>query len=207
MATIADAAVAAWRTAREMVRDRGLPVDDADDEAVRAAAAADTSPCLVIGPGSCLVLHLEEGPLRKEQLAASLAAPALGAPSGAWPALTVLATLAPLAGATVRSLTAAATAAGSRLNVFTLRELQFNITRHAMVPPHRLLTDAEVSELMIQLRLSSKFSLPVILSTDPVARYMGLEPGSVVAVARPSAAAGRSTAFRVCKLAAPERSR
>jgi DNA-directed RNA polymerase I, II, and III subunit RPABC1 len=112
-----------------------------------------------------------------------------------------------VAGSTHRSLVATAAANGSKLHPFTLAELQFNITRHSLVPTHRVLTDAEVGDLMRRLRLPSKFALPVILSSDPVARYLGLETGSVVCVTRPSDSVGQGVAYRVCKAAAQDRAK
>jgi DNA-directed RNA polymerase subunit H (RpoH/RPB5) len=87
---------------------------------------------------------------------------------------------------------------GPRAETFSLAELQFNVTRHELVPRHVRLADAEVKALLKTYMLSDKRLLPAIHSTDPVAKYLGLAPGDVVRVSRPSPSAGTTDFYRTC---------
>jgi DNA-directed RNA polymerase I, II, and III subunit RPABC1 len=72
------------------------------------------------------------------------------------------------------------------------------VSRHELVPPHAKLTDAEVRAVMETYMLTDKKCLPSISSGDPMAKYLGVRPGDVVRVLRPSPSAGASVAYRHC---------
>ena len=85
---------------------------------------------------------------------------------------------------------------GKEAEIFSLRELQFNVSRHALVPPHKKLSDAEVREVLRTYMLTDKKALPSILSSDPMAKYTGARPGDVLRIERPSPTAGRTVFYR-----------
>lgn len=90
-------------------------------------------------------------------------------------------------------------AAGREVQVFNLSELQFNVSKHSLVPPHHPITDeSEIEEILKQYQVKSRFHFPLILSTDPMARYLGLKPGQLVKIVRASPSAGTYTLFRCC---------
>jgi len=87
----------------------------------------------------------------------------------------------------------------ARVTFFQLKNLVSNPSRHFMVPPHRKLTAEEVTELMKILHLKSKSELGHIkYHVDIQARVLGLVPGDIVEIKRPSETSGEATAFRVC---------
>ena len=87
----------------------------------------------------------------------------------------------------------------ARVCFFQLKNLVTNPANHFMVPPHRKLTAAEVTELIKILHLKSKSELPHIkYHVDMQARVLGLVPGDIVEIKRPSETSGEATAFRVC---------
>lgn len=59
-----------------------------------------------------------------------------------------------------------------------------NPLKHYMVPHHRLVTRAYVEEALGRGTLRSTGELPKIRTSDPVARYLGLRPGQIVAITR-----------------------
>jgi DNA-directed RNA polymerase I, II, and III subunit RPABC1 len=86
---------------------------------------------------------------------------------------------------------AAAAASGSPiLECFTLRELRFNIMDHYLMPDYTVLASLP-PEVGVD-----RAALPQMLSTDPVARYLGLRPGALLRVVRPNASAGRDVTYR-----------
>jgi len=68
-----------------------------------------------------------------------------------------------------------------KVEVFQITELLINITKHALKPKHRVLTDAEKKKLLKKFSLEEK-QLPRMLQKDAISRYYGLEKGQVVKV-------------------------
>jgi DNA-directed RNA polymerase subunit H (RpoH/RPB5) len=85
------------------------------------------------------------------------------------------------------------------IQIFEIRELQFNITKHKLVPKHELVPDQKIVEDLIKrYNLKSKFQLPIILRTDPVAKYLNLKNGDIVRISRVSPTSGEYIAYRCC---------
>jgi DNA-directed RNA polymerase subunit H (RpoH/RPB5) len=87
----------------------------------------------------------------------------------------------------------------SRVSFFPIKSIITNPTDHTFVPPHRKLDAAEIDELMRTLHLKSKNELPHIkFHADMQARVLGLVPGDIVEIKRPSETCGTYTIYRVC---------
>ena len=85
------------------------------------------------------------------------------------------------------------------IQVFDIKELQFNISHHILVPRHEILFDEqEVKDIINRYSLKSKFQLPHILRTDPMSKYLGLKGGDVVKITRVSQTAGEYITYRCC---------
>ncbi len=87
------------------------------------------------------------------------------------------------------------------IQVFQLKELQFNITRHVLVPKHELLgwdKENEVETILESYQLKSRYQLPLILKSDPVAKYLNAKPGNLVRVIRSSPTSGQYVLYRCC---------
>jgi DNA-directed RNA polymerase subunit H (RpoH/RPB5) len=80
----------------------------------------------------------------------------------------------------------------------SIKRLQFNILEHTLVPPHRVLIESEVDIIMKRYNIVSKTQFPNISRFDPVARVIGLRPGQVCEIIRPSKTSIESKYYRIC---------
>ena len=68
----------------------------------------------------------------------------------------------------------------------SIKRLQFNILEHGLVPPHRVMVESEVKQVMTKYNITDKVQFPDISRFDPVARVIGLRPGQVCNITRAS---------------------
>jgi len=85
-----------------------------------------------------------------------------------------------------------------RLTFFHLKQVVVHPGRHVLVPPHRKLTAEEVKSEMERLHINQKSQLPLIKHHDTQARRLGLVPGDIVEILRPSPTAGVARVLRIC---------
>ena len=82
--------------------------------------------------------------------------------------------------------------------IFHIKELQFNITKHILVPKHEKVDEEHIKTILDTFSLKTKFQLPLILKSDPMSRYLGLKGGDVVKVTRNSPSSGEYFVYRCC---------
>jgi DNA-directed RNA polymerase subunit H (RpoH/RPB5) len=85
-----------------------------------------------------------------------------------------------------------------RLTYFHLKQVVVHMGRHVLVPPHRKLTADEAKAEVARLHVSQKTQLPLIKHSDMQARLLGMVPGDIVEIMRPSPTAGIARVLRVC---------
>ena len=64
-----------------------------------------------------------------------------------------------------------------RIELFCVKELRFNITKHRLVPRHIHISTEGHTELA---------SYPVMKKTDPISRFYGFKQGNLIKIIRPS---------------------
>jgi len=79
-----------------------------------------------------------------------------------------------------------------------IKRLQYNILNHSLVPEHTIIDDKQVDEVMKKYNIKNKMEFPDISRFDPVARVIGLRPGDVCKIIRPSKTAITTEYYRVC---------
>jgi DNA-directed RNA polymerase subunit H len=79
-----------------------------------------------------------------------------------------------------------------------LKRLQFNILKHVLVPPHRILNNAEVLTVKKRYNVMDDGQFPDISRFDPVAQAIGIRPGQVCEIIRPSKTAISAPYYRMC---------
>ena len=80
----------------------------------------------------------------------------------------------------------------------SIKRLQYNILNHALVPPHRVMLGSEVKDIMKKYNITDVVQFPDISRFDPVARVIGLRPGQVCHIVRPSKTAIEANYYRIC---------
>jgi DNA-directed RNA polymerase subunit H (RpoH/RPB5) len=80
----------------------------------------------------------------------------------------------------------------------SLKRLQFNILNHSLVPPHRIMSLAEIETIKKKYNITDNSLFPEISRFDPVAKSIFIRPGEVCEITRPSKSAIESFYYRVC---------
>ena len=72
-----------------------------------------------------------------------------------------------------------------RIELFSRDEMQFNITKHELVPQHIKLSPEEVAKLRKELKCPNReLKIPTMLTTDAVARFYGYKEGDCIKIIR-----------------------
>jgi DNA-directed RNA polymerase subunit H (RpoH/RPB5) len=87
---------------------------------------------------------------------------------------------------------------GIYIIVQSLKRLQYNLLEHSLVPPHRILNNAELDLVKKKYNVSDISMLPEISRFDPVSQVIFVRPGEVVEIKRPSKTSIESLYYRVC---------
>ncbi len=82
--------------------------------------------------------------------------------------------------------------------VQSIKRLQFNILNHVLQPKFNVLSDEEKEEVKIKYNITANGQFPDISRFDPVAQLIGIRPGEVCKIIRPSKTAVTTDYYRVC---------
>jgi DNA-directed RNA polymerase subunit H (RpoH/RPB5) len=86
-----------------------------------------------------------------------------------------------------------------RVSFFDANTLVSNPLEHVLVPKHELVPTSDHAELLKRINCTSKLNLPMIrFHQDIIGRLIGLVPGDIVKITRPSPQAGEYIVYRVC---------
>ena len=84
------------------------------------------------------------------------------------------------------------------VNVFHIKAYLFNILKHSLVPPHRVLTDIEKEDIKKTYGIRNDKEFPEISRFDPVAIAIGLRPDELCEIVRSSPTSINSNYYRIC---------
>ena len=82
--------------------------------------------------------------------------------------------------------------------IYNIDRLQFNILEHKYVPKHTILNDEEVKTMKKRYNIVNDKELPEISRYDPVAQAIGMRPGQICKIIRPSKTAITTDYYRIC---------
>jgi DNA-directed RNA polymerase subunit H len=84
--------------------------------------------------------------------------------------------------------------------IFGIKHLQFNILNHDLVPPHRVLSEEEKNIIKKKYNITDDKQVPDISRFSPVSLAIGIRPGEMCEIIRPSKTAISSTFYRICSV-------
>jgi len=87
---------------------------------------------------------------------------------------------------------------GILIVILSIKRLQFNILEHTLVPSHRVLNNDEVETVKKRYNILEDTQFPDISRFDPVAQVIGIRPGQVCEIIRPSKTAIKGFYYRIC---------
>ena len=87
---------------------------------------------------------------------------------------------------------------GVFVNIFNIKRLQFNVLEHSLVPPHYALNEEDATIIKQKYNIISDDQIPNISRFEPVAQAIGLRPGQLCHVIRPSKTAISADFYRIC---------
>ena len=82
------------------------------------------------------------------------------------------------------------------LQIMWCKQLQFNITKHMLVPNHIKLDEDEENFIIQKYNLKSKFQLPLILKNDPISRYYNYQSGDIIKIIKDYNNTNFTTSYR-----------
>ena len=82
--------------------------------------------------------------------------------------------------------------------VQSMKSLQYNILEHEYVPDHRILSAIDVAKIKQLYNITNDSQFPEISRYDPVAQVIGIRPGQICEITRPSKTAISSKYYRIC---------
>lgn len=84
--------------------------------------------------------------------------------------------------------------------IFGIKHLQFNILNHDLVPPHRVLSEEEKNIIKKKYNITDDKQVPDISRFSPVSLAIGIRPGEMCEIIRPSKTAISSPFYRICSV-------
>lgn len=84
------------------------------------------------------------------------------------------------------------------VNVFHIKAYLFNILKHSLVPPHRVLKETEKLDVKKKYGIQNDKEFPEISRFDPVAIAIGLRPDELCEITRASPTSISSFYYRLC---------
>jgi DNA-directed RNA polymerases I, II, and III subunit RPABC1 len=84
------------------------------------------------------------------------------------------------------------------VQIFTIDNLIINISKHRLVPYHRIISNKEKEDILTKYNLDTYEQLQTILRSDAAAKFYGVKVGDICEIVRPSETSGTYYNYRYC---------
>lgn len=85
------------------------------------------------------------------------------------------------------------------MELFWVKRLVINITKHKLVPKHIWLNEEEKIEFFKKYNIQDTNQIPIILRNDPIVLYYGRNKGDICKITRISVSSGKINYYRIVK--------
>ena len=82
--------------------------------------------------------------------------------------------------------------------VINIKRLQYNILKHQLVPEHIVMSQEEADVIKQKYNIHDDSQIPDISRFSPVSQVIGLRPGELCRIYRPSKTAIKAEFYRIC---------
>ena len=82
--------------------------------------------------------------------------------------------------------------------VINIKRLQYNILKHQLVPEHIVMSAEEATAIKQKYNLVDDSQIPDISRFSPVSQVIGIRPGELCRIYRPSKTAIKAEFYRIC---------
>ena len=82
--------------------------------------------------------------------------------------------------------------------VLNIKRLQYNILKHQLVPEHIVLSQEEAAAIKQKYNIHDDSQIPDISRFSPVSQVIGIRPGELCRIYRPSKTAIKAEFYRIC---------
>jgi len=84
------------------------------------------------------------------------------------------------------------------ISIIALKSLKMNILNHHYQPKFKVLTEDESNQVYKTYNITNKYIIPEIGRFDPVSLVLGIRPGQLCEILRPSKTAITAPYYRIC---------
>lgn len=84
------------------------------------------------------------------------------------------------------------------IQIFSIDNLLRNITKHELVPKMRIVSVEEKKQIKEKYEVENMNNMPIILKSDPVAKFYGVRTGDLCEIIRTSETSGKYISYRYC---------
>ena len=75
------------------------------------------------------------------------------------------------------------------------KKLQFNPTKHELVPKHSKISEEDADKLLVKYNLKNKFQLPIILRDDVISQYYNYQQGDIIKITNTASSLNKEYIF------------
>lgn len=87
---------------------------------------------------------------------------------------------------------------GYFVQLYGIKNLSFDVRNHFTIPQHKLITKKQQKELFIKYNIKQDSNFPTIRREDPQAKFIGLKPGEICHILKPSLTNIYIDYYRIC---------
>lgn len=86
----------------------------------------------------------------------------------------------------------------TNIQIYWCKQLQFNVTKHELVPVHKKLSEEESKDILKRYSLTGKQQLPLLSKDDVISKYYNYKSGDIIEITHTNTSQNREYTFYRC---------